>query len=220
MSKEKLYIIGAGSVGVHIALNIAEYSKKYAVAGFFDDDREKIGTHQYGIKVLGNVDEAHHLKNGAIVVGIAFPRTKQKIIERLASNPSLYYPTLIHERAWISNGVSIGKGCVIYPGTTINFGSKIDDFVVLNVNCSLGHHTVVGTYSSFAPGVKTGGHTIFEEGVDVGIGVSTIQKVVVGAKSIIGGQSMLINPVRPGSTVAGIPARELTRGKIISNPDV
>ena len=212
MSKKPLYIIGAGSVGRHVALNIEEYTQEYAVAGFFDDDSAKAGTTQFGVEVIGPIDEALKLKHAAIVIGIAFPAIKQKIINRLVANNTLAFPTLIHERAWISRDVLVGKGCIIYPGSTINFGSRIEDFVVLNMNCSLGHHTTVGTYSSFAPGVNTGGHTIFHDRVDVGIGASTIQGITVGTGSVIGGQSMVVQHVDAETTVAGVPAKELVKG--------
>ncbi|SMO41389.1 acetyltransferase [Fodinibius sediminis] len=205
--KKKLYIIGAGSVGGHLALNISEYSKKFDVVGFLDDDPEKIGTQQFGLRVIGGVDKALDMKNAAVVIGIAFPKVKRELLMKLSSNSSLLYPTLIHERAWISQSVTIGKGCIVYPGTTINFRSEIQDFVVINVNCSLGHHTTVGRYSSFAPGVNTGGHTIIEEAVDMGIGVSTLQDIRIGRDSTVGGQSMVIHSVRPNATVAGVPAK-------------
>jgi sugar O-acyltransferase (sialic acid O-acetyltransferase NeuD family) len=215
MSNKKIYIVGAGSVGGHVALNIEEYTKEYTIAGFFDDDPVKIGTRQFGFKVLGRVDEVLYIKNAAVVMGIAFPGIKRTIIEKLSENTSLQYPTLIHKRAWISRGVSCGKGCIIYPGTTINYGSIIDDFVVLNANCTLGHHTSVGIFSSFSPGVNTGGHSTFKSCVEVGIGSCTIQNMEIGAGSVIGGQSMIIKEVKPRSTVVGVPAKELVQKKII-----
>lgn len=208
--KKKLYIIGAGSVGGHIAMNLNEYTDEFEIEGFFDDDPEKLGTELYGFEVLGEVQKAVELENSAVVIGIAFPKIKRQIIQKLSVNSSLVYPALIHKRAWLSNGVSVGRGSIIYPGTTINFGSEIGNFVIINMNCSLGHHTTVGIYSSLAPGVNIGGHSVFEEAVDVGIGVSTIQNIRVGADCYIGGQSMIIRNVEPGVTVAGVPARVIS----------
>lgn len=209
--KKKLYIIGAGSVGGHIALNMNEYSKKFEVMGFFDDDPAKIGTEQFGFKVLGGINKVLQLKNAAIVIGIAFPRVKRKIIEKISANSTLLFPSFVHKRAWISRKVSIGRGCIIYPGTTINYGSVISDFVVVNANCSLGHHTDIGIYSSLAPGVKTGGHSVIEEAVDMGIGVSTIQDIRVGRESVVGGQTMVIRDIKRKSTVVGVPARIISQ---------
>lgn len=205
--KTKLYIIGAGSFGGHVAWNFDSYSNDFEIAGFFDDDTDKIGTEQFGYEVLGPVRDALGLKNTAIFIGIASPKTKKKIIERLSDNRSLRYPSFVHPKAWISSDVEIGQGSIIYPGTSINFGCKVGDFVLMNMNCALGHHTIIGHYSSLAPGVNTGGHTSIGEVVDVGIGVSTLQNVTLGTDSIIGGQSMVINDIPGGVTVVGVPAK-------------
>lgn len=206
--KKKLYIVGAGSVGGHIAWNIDSYGSEYEIAGFLDDDPDKIGMEMFGNRVLGPVDELLSIEHAAVIFGIAFPKVKRQIVERLTVNATLTFPALIHERAWLSNGASIGEGSVIYPGTSINYGSVIGNFVVLNMNCALGHHTRIGNYSSFAPGVSTGGHTTVGEGVDIGIGASTIQDVMIGSGSVVGGNSMLIRDVQPNSKVAGVPARQ------------
>ena len=195
-------------MGGHIALNISDYGNKFEVAGLLDDDPDKIGKELFGYPVVGPIDEALNFKDVNIVVGISFPEIKRQVIHKLIKNQSLAFPTLLHRNAWISEGVSVGLGSVIYPGNCINYGSEIGDFVVMNMNCSLGHHTKIGSFTSLAPGVNTGGHTQIGQGVDVGIGVSTIQNVKIGDQSVIGGQSMVIREVMPESTVMGIPARE------------
>jgi sugar O-acyltransferase (sialic acid O-acetyltransferase NeuD family) len=208
--KTKLYIVGAGSVGCHIAYNYNSYNIEYELFGFLDDDVNKIGKVIAGLKVLDNVDYLLKVsEKTAIIIGIAFPGMKKKIIERLSSNNYLFYPVLISSQVWISNGNKVGKGSIIYPGCSINYESVIGDFVVINMNCALGHHSIVGNYSSLAPGVNFGGHTTVGEGVDIGIGVSTIQNINIGSNSIIGGQSMLIEDVLPNSKIAGIPAKKI-----------
>ena len=205
--RTKLYIVGAGSVGGHIAWNINSYGNHYEISGFFDDAPEKIGKEIFGHKVLGPVSDLLNISDAAVVFGIAFPKIKRQIVEKLSANDTLIFPPLVHEKAWVSKNVSIGNGSVIYPGTSINYGSLIGDFVVLNMNCALGHHTKVGDYSSFAPGVNTGGHTSIGEAVDMGIGSSTIQNIKIGDRSIVGGQSMVVQDIKSDKTVMGIPAK-------------
>jgi sugar O-acyltransferase (sialic acid O-acetyltransferase NeuD family) len=196
-------------VGGHVALNISEYSDQYKIAGFLDDDLTKIGTEQFGYKVFGDVSNALDLQDAAVVLGIAFPRVKRTIAERLTANNELVFPTLIHPQAWVSRDVTLGQGSIIYPGTTINYGSTVGDFVVINMNCALGHHTSIGGYSSLAPGVNTGGHTTVGEGVELGIGASTLQDVRIGVDSIVGGQSMVTKNVQANTTVIGVPAKPI-----------
>jgi sugar O-acyltransferase (sialic acid O-acetyltransferase NeuD family) len=208
--KEELYIVGAGSVGGHLALNIEDYTDEFEIVGFFDDDPEKVGSEQFGFPVIGPVDDVLKLTEVGVAIGIAFPKVKQRIFNKLSSNSSLLYPSLIHNKAWVSREVLVGKGCIIYPGTMINYGSDIRDFACINMNCSLGHHTIVGAFSSLAPGVKTGGHTIIEEEVDMGIGSSTIQDIRIENGSTVGGQSMVTQNVASETTVVGIPSRVIS----------
>ena len=205
--KNKLYIIGAGSVGGHIAKNISDYSGNFKVAGFYDDDKKKIGTKIFDSPVLGSVSDVLTTENLFIVIGIAYPNVKKVLFERLSENKTLKYPSLIHNKAWISADVFIGEGAVIYPGTSINYGSIIREHVLLNMNCCLGHHTEIGKYSTLAPGVNTGGHTSVGKCVDIGIGVSTIQNIKICSDSLIGGQAFVNKNIPSGSKAMGVPVK-------------
>lgn len=203
----KLYIIGAGSVGGHIAYNINYYNEDYEIVGFLDDNPEKIGSLQFGYKVIGPIDLALKLENVNIAIGIAFPGIKKKIVEKVKSNRSLLFPVFIHEKAWVSDLVNIGNGTIIYPGTSVNYGCSVGDFVVINMNCAIGHHTQIGAYSSLAPNVGTGGHTNIGKCVEMGIGSCTLQNVIIHDHSIIGGQAMVIDSVPENSVAVGVPAK-------------
>lgn len=210
-TNKKLIIIGAGSVGGFIASNFSEFNLAYELIGFLDDDETKIGNTVSGIQVLGKIESIFQWENISVIIGIAFPAIKIKIFKYLQSHPSVSFPSIIHPSSWISNSVKIGKGVIIYPNCSINYGSVIEDFVVMNMNCALGHHTYVGKFSALAPGVKTGGHTRIEEGVDLGIGSSTKQGVIIGKNSIIGGQAMVISDIPPNSVAYGVPAKVMKK---------
>lgn len=207
ISVKDLYIIGAGSVGGHIAMNFSDYDIPYHLVGFFDDDPQKIGQLFCGYPVLGAIDQLISYEQVAVVIGIAFPQVKKKIFKRLSKNGSLEYPSLVSSRAWVSAGVSLGKGIIIYPGTSVNYGTVIDDYVVINMNCAIGHDCKIGAFSSFAPGVNLGGNTALGVGVDMGIGAATKQFIQIGDGAIIGGQSMVIRDVIKQHTIVGVPGK-------------
>ncbi|WP_207423839.1 NeuD/PglB/VioB family sugar acetyltransferase [Desertivirga brevis] len=204
-----LVIVGAGSVGGHLALNLEEYTGSLNLLGFVDDDPRKQGTKVFGFEVLGKIDWLLERENLAVVVGIAFPNIKAKIIEKLRANRGLVFPTLISSKAWISKGTVIGDGCLIYPGVSINYGCNISDFVIINMNSAIGHDCTIGKYTSLAPGVNLGGHTNIGRVVEIGIGASTKQSVEIADGAVIGGQTMLIESVFPGEKVIGVPGRVL-----------
>jgi sugar O-acyltransferase (sialic acid O-acetyltransferase NeuD family) len=209
LKKQDLIIIGAGNVGGFIAYNQDLFSEKYNLLGFLDDDLNKIGKQFYGYNVIGDVDHLFSLHgNIAIVIGIASPKVKINIYEKLVDK-KYSYPSFISKNAWLSNHVKVGAGVIIYPGVSVNYESVVEDFVIMNMNCAIGHNCHISKYCALAPGVNLAGFTFIEEGVDIGIGVSTRQNTHVGRDSIIGGQSMLVKNVTPGSKIVGVPGSEI-----------
>ncbi|WP_396157195.1 NeuD/PglB/VioB family sugar acetyltransferase [Flavobacterium sp.] len=208
--KKKLLIIGAGSVGKFIAYNINQFTKSFEVLGFLDDDVTKHNSIIAGFPVIGFLDKLIEFsgKDIAIVFGIAFPSVKKKIFEQY-QNLDFEFPNFIAKDVWISEGVTLGKGCIIYPGTTINYETVVDDFVIINMNCSLGHNCTIKSYSSLAPGVNLGGNTRIGNCVELGIGASTIQGVIVDDFAKVGGQAMVITNIPKADIFIGIPAKSM-----------
>lgn len=211
-----LVIVGAGNVGGFISYNIQEFGD-YEVIGFLDDDPQKHGKVIYNAKVLGNVEHLTSLIKSyadlSVVIGIANPKAKQAISVTLR-NHGIDFPSLVSKNAWISNEVSIGDGCIIYPGVSVNYECSIGDFVIMNMNCALGHNCTIADYSTLAPSVSLAGFSRLEKGVDMGINSATIQKVRIGEYSRIGGMAMLIKDVPPNCTAVGNPGRIIKQSSI------
>ena len=205
--REKLYIIGAGSVGGHLALNLSQYNPDYELCGFFDDAPQKKDTDFCGHPILGPVSDVMHIGEASLFLGIAFPKIKKRIFEELKGKTMFHWPSFIHKRAWVSEDATIGEGSIVYPGASINYGSDICKFVVINMNCALGHHTSIGNFSSLAPGVNTGGHTSIGNTVEMGIGASTKQNIRIGDGSVIGGMAFVNGDIPRDSVAFGVPAK-------------
>lgn len=208
MEKQKLLIIGAGSVGKFIAYNIENFTQSFEIIGFLDDDITKHNQIIAGFPVLGSVEKLNDFsgKEIALVLGIAFPKVKKDLFEKYLYL-SFDFPSFISKNAWISNEVSVGKGSIIYPGVSINYETSIADFVVINMNCAIGHNCSVGKFSSFSPGVNLGGNTTIGNFVEMGIGAATIQGISIADNAKIGGQAMVVKNISEGKTVVGVPAK-------------
>ena len=208
--KQELLIIGAGSVGKFIAYNINQFTTSFEIIGFLDDDIAKQNSIIAGFQVLGSVDKLNDFsgKGICIVWGIAFPKVKKRLFDQY-QNLSFEFPNFISKDAWISEAVTFGKGNIIYPGTIINYETQIADFVVVNMNCSIGHNSTIQSFTSLSPGVNFGGNTQVGKYVEVGIGASTVQNTIIGDNATVGGHAMVVSNVTDSDIVVGIPAKSI-----------
>jgi len=202
-----LVIIGAGNVGGFLAFNQNLFAEQFNIVGFLDDDAAKLGKEFYGVKVIGNTEHLFSMDHAtAVAIGIGFPKAKRKVFEKIKQNGN-DFPSFISNKTWVSNNVTVGKGVILYPGVSINYQTTVHDFVIMNMNCAIGHDCTIGKFSALAPGVNLGGFTVLEEAVDMGIGSATKQNIVVGKDAVIGGQTMLIKNAEPGKKLAGVPGK-------------
>lgn len=204
-----LYIVGAGSVGGHIASNPLLYCLQDVKILFIDRDPDKIGKTFVGKPIVGPVEYLLDINEPiSVVIGAAFPSIKNRVLKKLAANKNILFPSLIAATAWVSEGVSIGKGVIVYPHCSVNYGSVLEDFSILNMNCAVGHECHIGRFTSLAPGVNLGGHTVIGHSTEMGIGSSTKQSVRIGDNVVVGGQAMVVNNIPTGARAKGVPARE------------
>lgn len=202
-----LIVFGAGDLGKFIVYNIKMFDDDYNLLGFMDEDVNKVGGELCGLPIF-DIDylQSNKIDDLCIVIAMSSPAAKEAISKKLKSY-SVKFPNFISPNSWLSKGVKIGQGVLIFPENSINFETEIGDFVTINAGCSIGHNVTIGQYSTLAPAVNLAGFTKIEEKANLGIGCSSIQKVKIGSCSIIGGQAMLIKDVEPGRTVVGVPAK-------------
>lgn len=188
------------------------------MAGFLDDDISKQGKTCFGYPVLGPVSWILDQYDFDVVIGIAFPKIKQRIISLLSINPTLNYPKMIAGNSWVSENTEIGQGSIVYPGVCINYGCVVEDFVVINMNCAIGHNCTISSFCSLAPGVNLGGYTEVQNMTELGIGASTVQGARIGQKSVIGGQAMVTKSIPDEVIAVGVPARVLGAEEDVPKP--
>lgn len=202
-----LYIIGAGDVGGFIAYH-AQDMGAFCLKGFLDDDVSKHDQMYYGLPVLGGIDSIlNSTKSVAVAVAVASPRGKEKIVNKLVGNSLIQFPSFVHPTVWVGRNTKIQRGCIIYPGVSINYETIVNDFSTINMNCAIGHNCTLGTYSTLSPGVNLGGFTEVGRSSFIGIGASTIQGTNIGPNVTVGGMTVILNSVPGNVTIVGNPGK-------------
>ena len=209
----KIAILGTGGFAREIATLIQDINNtdsKYELVGFVDNSIEK-GTLINGYPVIGN-DEEINQTNEPIGLVLAFgePKIKMKVRSKF-TNPLVSFPTIIHPSAIVGDRkfVEIGVGCIICASVIITTNIKIKDFVTLNLQCTVGHDTIIDSYSSFMPSCNISGEVHIGEGVYCGTGVKIINQTDIGERSIIGAGAVVAKSIPAYCTAVGVPAKPI-----------
>ncbi len=121
------------------------------------------------------------------------------------------YPNLIHPSVMIGkDDVKLGQGLIICSGTIITVNVTIEDFVILNLSCTVGHDTIIKKYSSFMPSVNISGEVIIEPLVYVGTGAKIINQLTIGENTVVGAGAVVAKSLSAYCTAVGIPAKEIS----------
>ena len=210
---KKIAIYGAGGFGREIRILIDQInaiSKEYDLIGFFDDKKKKFDVID-GLPVLGGVTELNLLPVTNIVIAIGNPEVKKKIVQRI-SNKNLFFPNLFHPNTNISDMYNeYGKGIVICSGTFVSLNVTIGDFVSVNVNCTIGHDSQIGNFTSLMPAVSVSGNVSVGEEVFIGVGSLTNNDIAIHDNVTIGAGSVVLKSINYPCIVMGNPAREMIK---------
>lgn len=209
---EKIAIFGAGGFGREVKTIIDEINKikpQYEFVGFYDDGFS-VGEIINEFPILGGINQINDVDETLnIVLAIADPSTKKKIISKISNN-QVNFPNIIHPSVMISDDfVEIGKGNIICGGTIITCNIFIKDFIILNLMCTVGHDTTIESYCSFMPSVNISGEVLINEGVYVGTGAKIINQLEIGEFTIVGAGAVVAKSLPANCTAVGIPAKPI-----------
>jgi len=132
----------------------------------------------------------------------------------------------------IREGNEIGAGVSVWSNTVVDYGCRIGDRVKIHANCYIAQFTVLEDDVFLAPGVTiandlypgdersaklmTGPH--LEAGAQVGVNVTILPFVRIGAGAIIGSGSVVTRDVPAGTVAYGNPA--VARRKVADLPKI
>ncbi|MBT3315396.1 MAG: acetyltransferase [Anaerolineae bacterium] len=213
---ENILILGAGG-HAKVIVDIVEQEGKYNLVGIIDQNlAEKEPLLSYPLlgkeEDLPKLIKEHAIKGIIIAIGDNFIRSKAA--NRLNESYSgLSFPTTIHPKTAIAKDVKISEGTVIMAGVSVNPGSTLGNFCILNTNSILDHDSSLGDFSSLAPGVTVGGDCNIGNYSAIGIGATLLHGIKIGEHSVIGAASLVSKEIPPNTIAYGLPAKEIRTRK-------
>lgn len=217
---KNVLIFGASGHG-SVILDMLERSGTCTPVGFVDSFKKK-GTKKNGYEVLGSeydlpwLIDAHAITGGVVAIGDNWVRRQMvRRIRRIA--PELEFITLVHPTATLGKDVRLGRGTVVMPGVIINANAVVGDQCILNTRSSLGHDGVMEDFSSLAPAVCAGGNLHLGHGAALSLGCNIIENIRIGAHSVVGAGSLVVDDIPDLVVAFGSPAR-IIRSREPSEP--
>ncbi|MRT37993.1 sugar O-acyltransferase [Acinetobacter sp. RIT698] len=158
-------------------------------------------------------------QNGFVfVIAAGSGEIREKIYKKY---PDLTYPNLIHSSVtWgyqMAETFACAKGLIFAAGVRVTTACEVGNFIVLNLNTTIGHDSRLDDFVSVMPGVNISGNVHLGFGSYVGTGATILQgkdednKMIIGSKSVVGAGSVVVKPVAENIVVVGAPAKELKR---------
>ncbi len=220
---KKIVIFGAGGFGREVKwlidrINIKESQlnggNKWNLLGFIDDGFPK-GTAIEDSMVLGGRD---YLKNTSeilnVVCAVGHSSTRRQLIEDIRKNKNIYFPNLIDPSVLYSSNVTVGMGNIVCASTILTVNVHIGDFCILNLDCTVGHDTIIRDYTTLYPSVNLSGCVEVDSEAEIGTGTHVIQGIRIGKRAVLGAGTVVIRDIPNGCTAVGNPA------KVIKNRNI
>lgn len=146
-----------------------------------------------------------------LICAIGIPETRRGIVHGLADKGCQFH-TFVDDHVILAEGVKIGSGVVICPGVVVAANAVLGDHVHINFNCSIGHDTVVGSYSTLSPSVNIMGEVRVGESVFLGGSAVVLPRIELGANLTVGAGAVVVRSVKDSLTIVGNPATPLAPG--------
>lgn len=213
MSTQKIVVIGAGGLGREVldlieAINVAGTSPEIDVIGLLADPVPSDDLFEvFGVTYLGGVSK---LSEMPLEVGYVLAIGSSEARKRLSNEyEDRWSPVLVHPSAAVGRAVTLGPGTIVCANVTISNHTTIGNHGIINMNCSVGHDVSLGNWVTVSPGVSISGHCRLHDCVFVGTGAVIRDRRTIGEGAVIGMGSAVLGDVRPGTTVIGVPARQI-----------
>ncbi|MBD2209698.1 acetyltransferase [Nostoc linckia FACHB-104] len=209
----KLLIWGA-SGHASVVADIVRLQGKYEIFGFIDDINPQFCSKQFcGYPIFGGQEYLDVCKaQGVQYIIFGFGNCQMRLkLSQLASEQGFSLATAIHPSSIIASDVSVAAGTVIAAGAVVNSGAKIGQNVILNTSSSVDHDCLIEDGSHICPGVHLAGKVVVERAAWVGIGATVVEKVRIGASSVIGAGAVVIGDIPSGVVAYGVPAKVIRK---------
>ncbi|MGE3841795.1 MAG: acetyltransferase [Vicinamibacterales bacterium] len=198
-------VIGAGGHAKVVLATIEAAGGQ--VLHVLDDSPSLWGTAVMGRMITGPISPESVPSGAQVILAVGDNRGRASLAGRLP----VRWGTVVHPSAVVHRSVVLGEGTVVFAGAVIQPDTRIGPHAIVNTSSSIDHDGALGSFVHIAPGARLAGRVTVGDGALVGVGSAVIPGIAIGAWATVGAGSVVVRNVADGVTVAGCPARPVTK---------
>ena len=191
---------------------VAEALQLLGYQNLFYADHSETTVNPYQMKYSGLESDAEFLWDSfdGFALGIGDNRLRAKTAKEVQKKGKQLI-SLSHPQAMISMHVQIGKGTFVARGACINPLTIIGEGVIINTSAVVEHGCIIHDFVHIAPSATLTGNVTVLSGAFVGANAVVKQGVTIGTNAVVGAGSVVLNNIPNHSTVAGVPAKPISK---------
>jgi sugar O-acyltransferase (sialic acid O-acetyltransferase NeuD family) len=213
MERRQVAVFGAGGLGREMVLAVSDARNhdRTDVVCFVDDDSMLQGQRFDGIPVLSLEECRASYPDVPILCAMGDPSCREAVVHRVRASGGTF-ASFVHPTVRLDRSVTLGEGCIIAEGCVLTCDIQLGDFVIVNLQTTIGHDVSIGPLSLIGPGVRIGGAVQIGNSVHIGMGAMIVngtreKPLCIGNGALVGAASCVLSSVPAGRAVYGSPAR-------------
>jgi len=209
---EAILIWGTGW-HARVVADVVRCAGQYEIVGFIDDFAgERAGQAFCGAPILGGREALNRwtAPRPALIVAVGDNRARLRLAAE-AKAAGFGLAKGVHPAATIAEDARIAAGTVVMAGAVVNPGCRIGENVIINTGATVDHGCVVEDGAHVSAGVHLAGLVEVGEAAWIAIGATVIDRVRIGARTMIGAGSVVTKDVPADVVACGVPARVARR---------
>lgn len=211
MMGSRLVIAGAGGFGRGVftwVIQSKRFRAEHQIADVVFIDDAKPANDIEG-QVVSPICSYAPKDKDLVVCALGSPTVRRNIVDQL-SRRGAKFCTFVDDRAVVASSVTIGKGTIICPGTVISAQAVIGDHVHANFNCSIGHDSSLGDFTTLSPAVNIMGEVSVGTAVFFGGNSVVLPRLNVAPNTTLGAGAVCVKSIsEAGITWVGNPAQPI-----------
>ena len=180
-----------------------------------EDGNKLIGTTINSAEVIAESDffNKYASNENNCFVAVGNPLLKEKIVQKIKSVQSKSrFPNLVHPTVSFDHRpgkLILGEGNILCSQSVLTTDIKLHNFIHINLDCTVGHDSMIEDYTTISPGVHISGNVAISEKVFFGTGAVVLEHVKICAGAKIGAGATVITDINESGTYVGTPARKV-----------